>query len=178
MTKVKNGAPINVDANGVGASVFDTLTALAVSRNPVMFQQRDMPRKWNPELAMKFYNLRSLLWWLMRKILDPANGLDPSLPNDNRLRSELIAPKHTLQNGTMWKAENKEDVVDRLGHSTDDADSTILTLFNIWEEDVYDLIKAKPKPDDEVAKAIMGGNRRIGQIRMGESMNSNRWMSR
>lgn len=78
-----------------------------------------------------FYNKRAEVWWKFREALDPGQrgGSSIQLPDDQELLSELTSVKFSAvtQGGVMSiKAETKEDVVKRLGHSPDSADAVTM----------------------------------------------------
>ena len=125
---VRDGATIFVDSNGPGSSAYDWLLERWPRVVGAVGQARagELQRYHHEELL----NLRAALWMTMRKVLDPANELNPRLPRDNRLRSELLAPRKFERAGKVL-IEDKEDVRTRLHFSTDDADAVIQTLMNI-----------------------------------------------
>jgi hypothetical protein len=117
--------PVHVDVIGIGASVVDHLTAMIETRCvPVNVATRSEDTSdWSGTLS--FINLRAELWWRMRDILNPDNGYRVTLPPNARLRAELCAPRYQLMSSGI-KVESKEDIVKRLGRSTDMADAVIL----------------------------------------------------
>jgi len=123
-------AEINVDVIGVGCSVYDVLVdKLAYGRiNGVdVRKKKGLPARL--EEKVKMYNLRTFLYWLARKMLDPASGLEPALPPDDKLRAELISHCYEMAEGVV-KVESKEQVKLKTGHSPDRADAFIMSLFN------------------------------------------------
>lgn len=128
---VRDKAQINIDANGVGSAPHDLMKNAGLNVYGVMGQRKadDMVRL---EEHMEFYNLRSWLWWLMRKILDPANGMNACLPKDNMLRSELTTVMSSYVNG-KWAAEPKEKVKERMRYSPDSADALMYSLINFFD---------------------------------------------
>lgn len=120
-------APACVDANGVGSSTVDFMEENGVPHIAVMSQQRkNLPRLGKNN---KCLNMRSSLWWLLRMVLDPDNGLHPSLPNDKRLRMQLLAPKYERRGGLI-QVEDKASVLSRTGKRLDDADAVVYSLAN------------------------------------------------
>ena len=141
---LRDGAEINIDVVGVGSSPYDILRASGVKVNPVVSQKRKgLP---SADYGLKIYNLRSALWWLMRKILDPANGCDAVLPKDNRLRKELISPRYEESGQGYLQIESKDSIRRRLGHSTDEADALIYTLLNFMRSPLSEMINNRPAP--------------------------------
>ena len=131
ITHSRDDAPICIDILGPGSSPHDFLVdkkqhVIAVNASV----RKKIPQ---PDLVLKMFNLRASLWWLLRKILDPANGFEPSLPKDNRLRSELIS-MHYVRSGETIQVESKKDVIKRLGWSPDDADGVTYSLMPVLSE--------------------------------------------
>ena len=117
--------PVHVDVIGIGASAVDHLEAYIESRTvAINAAAKAKPSKdWSGKL--KFVNERARLWWHMRDMLNPANKRNVSLPNNQRLKAELCAPRYWMQaNGV--KIEAKEEIIKRLGRSTDYADAVIM----------------------------------------------------
>ena len=76
---------------------------------------------------LKFFNKRSQTIWRFREALDPnqAGGSRIALPDDPGLVADLTAP--TFEVGIRGIAvENKKDVCDRLGRSTDRGDAVVM----------------------------------------------------
>lgn len=117
--------PVHVDVIGIGSSVVDHLNATIASRCvPVNVAERsENTTDWSGNL--QFINRRAECWWRMRDILNPANGYNVELPRSARLKAELCTPEYVLQSNGI-KIESKQDIIKRLGRSTDMADSVIL----------------------------------------------------
>lgn len=133
---VRDNAQINVDVIGPGTSVYDCLAKGRQNVKAVKSQQKkDIPQP-DPVEIRRCYNLRASLWLLAKKIFDPANGCEAAIPPDKRLRSELIAVRQKTENVAAgdFQVEAKEDVMKRLGYSTDEADAVIYTLLDILDE--------------------------------------------
>ena len=133
MVRGRGDVDICVDALGPGASCFDYINGKATGAVAVLSQGGAHELQYYEDHWL-FKNMRIALWWLMRKILDPANGLEPRLPKDDRLRSELISVRY-MTAGREMKAEDKGDVEKRMGWHPDDADAvvySIRTLAKTW----------------------------------------------
>ena len=72
-----------------------------------------------------FINLRAEAWWKFREAIDPDSGEDIELPNDPRLIAQLTAP-HYQFSGKNIKIEGKDRIRERIGSSTDEADTIIM----------------------------------------------------
>ncbi len=115
--------PVNVDVIGIGASVVDSLAGMMGARViPVTNSGKSEDTDFTGNL--KFINKRAEGWWRMRDILNPAHGYDVKLPPDQRLKAELCTPTYKMQANGI-KIEAKEDIIKRLGRSTDVADAYI-----------------------------------------------------
>ena len=128
MTYLRNGATILIDSQSVGASPYDLLRASSVDIKGIPAQGRSEGRPCGS--AWSFYNLRAEMWWRLRCVLNPDNNFLPSLPKDNRLRSELLTPRWEMINGKV-KIQSKDEIRERLGRSTDEGDAICLSLMNM-----------------------------------------------
>lgn len=91
-----------------------------------------------------FRNVRSAAYWSFREALDPSQpgGSCIMLPNDPELLSDLTAPTYEITSRGI-ELESKEDVIKKLGRSTDKGDSVVqawtagpkaATQLGGWEE--------------------------------------------
>ena len=129
---IRDGAPICIDANGVGSSAYDSLRGASARVEAVIPQKRKNLRKLADRIEP--YNLRAWLYWLMRMILDPKRNLRPMLPPDDKLRADLTAPTFEVVDAGKTLIESKDDLRDRLGRSTDDGDAVTISVFNALSE--------------------------------------------
>ena len=123
----KDQAPIHIDVIGVGASPYDKLKDIGV--HVVGVDVRNASTETSSDGIMRFYNLRSQLWWQMREMLDPESGLDIALPQDTELLKDLTAPLWSFK-GKEIQIEVKELTKKRIGRSPDRADAVILAMIN------------------------------------------------
>ena len=74
-----------------------------------------------------FFNKRSEIYWRFREALDPAQdgGSAIALPDDPELVSDLTAPRYEITARGV-KIEAKDDVVARLGRSSDRGDAVVM----------------------------------------------------
>lgn len=114
---------INIDIIGVGSSVFDLAVAQRLSA--VAMDARHASGKRDRSGKLGFANKRAEWWWGLREALDPLLGDDLALPPDQELLADLTAP--------LWEAttrgiliESKDDIIERLGRSTDKGDSLVM----------------------------------------------------
>ena len=136
-------AMINIDANGVGASPFDIMKGAGMRINGVIPQQRRGLIRLG---AIECYNMRTWLLWVLSMILDPSNGLNPALPKDKRLRSDMVSLQYHYV-GKQVLAESKDEVRARLHRSTDDLDAICLSLFNVAHEPEWSRLIGRPKAE-------------------------------
>jgi hypothetical protein len=118
-----------VDVIGLGAGVYDRLREVDAkplayvgsSKTPV----RDRSGKYG------FINVRSAAYWNLRELLDPAYEPTLALPPDDLMISDLTTPIWREVSGVPPKiqVEKKEDVVARLGRSSDRGDSVAMSLW-------------------------------------------------
>jgi hypothetical protein len=79
--------------------------------------------------VLRFFNIRSELWWRFREALDPARNRGLALPPDRQLLADLCAPKWKPV-GPIVQVEGREEIVKRLGRSPDWASAYVLALLD------------------------------------------------
>jgi hypothetical protein len=107
------GPAMRLKDNGIAVKGF---------KGAVTSTARTKDRQWG------FYNKRSEAWWKFREALDPdqPGGSPVMLPAaDFKLRAELAAPRFMIGSRGV-QVESKEEVIKRLGRSTDRADAVIM----------------------------------------------------
>ena len=124
----KDNAPIHIDVIGVGASPYDVLNGMDLQVHGVNVSEKSSATDRSGKL--RFFNLRSQLWWQFRELLDPANDTGAALPPDPALAQELCAPKWEVS-GSVIKVESREDIVKRTGRSPDRATAVILAQIDV-----------------------------------------------
>lgn len=130
--------PIVVDANGVGASVYDHLVqALNLDEIYAYVGSRASTRK-DKSGKLGFANLRSERYWALRDALDPASPTKIALPDDPELIEEILS--------MTWEERSqkiavipKKDLIKILGRSPDKADSLILSFASPNLEEIEEL---------------------------------------
>jgi hypothetical protein len=123
----RNNCPIVVDANGVGASVYDHLVQ-ALNLDEVyayVGSKKSMARDVSNKLG--FVNLRSERYWKLREMLDPASPTKIAIPDDPELVEELLAMTWEEQSMKI-KVITKKDLIKILGRSPDKADALVLSF--------------------------------------------------
>lgn len=113
--------PVRVDAIGVGASVVDALRRHP-KRRLVHVQAVNVGEK---STDGDHYNLRSQLWFALGDWLQTG-----SIPRDQALAAELLAPTYTFDLRGRKKVESKDDIKRRLKRSPDRADALALAVYS------------------------------------------------
>lgn len=118
-----------VDSIGVGGGVVDRLRELDVKVLPYTGSAKTGARDRTKEFG--FANTRSAAYWHMRELLDPAFDSEVMLPPDDLLLADLNAPTWDTISGVPPKIriETKEDLVKRLGRSTDAGDAVVMSFW-------------------------------------------------
>lgn len=122
----RDGATVIVDmGGGFGIPMYEHLKANDVE--VFAYKGAGKSVRHTKEGNLKFFNIRSEAIWSFREALDPnqPGGSSIALPPDPRLVADLTAPRVDM-NFNGIKAENKEDVCERLGRSTDRGDAVVM----------------------------------------------------
>lgn len=138
----RDSAPIHLDVIGVGASPYDLLR---IARQQVIgVNVAEASTSTDRSGRLRFFNLRSELWWKLREALDPVNDTGIALPPDPELLADLAAPKWSMA-GMRVKVESREDIIDRIGRSPDCASAVLLAMVDTPKLDV---IKRSQRADN------------------------------
>jgi len=117
---------VNVDEPGLGGGVEDRLRELDYDVTGVNTGN-------SPKDPTKYFNLRAELWATFRDKIHPnprINANPYALPEDDRLRADLCAPKYKNLSDGRIQLERKEDTKKRLRRSPDAGDAVILASAN------------------------------------------------
>jgi hypothetical protein len=137
---MRDRCQVNIDlSGGWGGSARDHLEAQGIAVVGVVFGGGSDQR--TKDQGLEFANLRSELWWRFREALDPITGEEVQLPPDRRLAAQLAAPTWKPR-GAAILIESKDDIRERLGSSTDDADAVILA----WHRRADAMVRRQPRP--------------------------------
>lgn len=141
---------LNFDVVGVGAGVagvMQTTQGLRFTYRGISGAESPSEYYWNGEERSskeKFYNRRAELWWNMRqrffKTWEVRNGIADhpeteliSIPNDDRLITQLSQPLHTFASNGKLLIESKIDMKKRGIKSPDFADALCLALAQDYQ---------------------------------------------
>lgn len=122
----RDNATIVLDmGGGYGGALFEKLAENHIQA--VSYKGAEGSTKRTQDRKLGFYNKRTEAYWLFREALDPdqAGGSPISLPQDPQLVADLTSP--TFDVGPRGiQLEKKEDVMERLGRSTDRGDAVVM----------------------------------------------------
>jgi len=131
MRVVEDGAFVNVDAIGYGASAAERLMdkppeGYGIKAFPINVAERseftDRSKKY------RMVNVRAEMYWRLREALDPEGDQEIALPPDSELLADLCAPKYQVTTSGI-KIESKDDIRGRLGRSPDCGDAVALAMI-------------------------------------------------
>jgi hypothetical protein len=127
IAELRDNAPIHIDVIGVGSSPYDFLNQMGVQVYGVNVSES--ARGVDRSGRLKFYNLRTELWWRMREALDPISNNGIALPPDKRLAADLCAPMWRVQGKTVY-VESREQIEARIHRSPDWGTAFVLALID------------------------------------------------
>lgn len=137
---------VGVDSVGVGGTTVNKLKELgrhiqALNAGTKAVKRIDRDVLADEEVAVleeeEYYNLRSQLWWTLRRDLQQGRL---ALPPDPVLHRELVMPTWEPRNGKIL-VEPKDKIRERLGRSPDRADAVV----------IWNWVRPRPEkePEDE-----------------------------
>lgn len=139
---VRDGAPIHVDLFGVGAKTYGALAALGAH---VLGVNVGEPTDETDSTGMlRYYDVRTALWWRLREALDAASGRSLALPPDRRLIAELSSVCWRTR-GPKIKVESREDIISRIGRSPDAATAVVLAFLDTPKRRRIDYVPDLPE---------------------------------
>lgn len=116
-----------VDVIGVGAGVVARLREQK-QKVSAFNAAKSAADKRDQTGEFKFTTMRSWAWWHLRELLDPSNGFNITLPDDEMLKADLTAPRWSVLSGGRIQIESKKDIRKRLGRSTDKGDAVLMAF--------------------------------------------------
>ena len=137
----RDGALVVLDmGGGYGGAAYEHLRDNKIE--VMTFKGVDASVRRTKDRQLGFYNKRSEAIWKFREALDPdQDGGSPiALPTDRVLLADLTAPTFEVPARGI-KVENKEDLVKRLGRSTDRGDAVVMAWYGgstqMWGGQVF-----------------------------------------
>jgi hypothetical protein len=158
----RDDATVIVDCGGgYGGAAVEHLRSNDPDFPVVAYKGAERSRRRTRDNKLAFVNKRSEAIWRLREALDPSQpGSSPiALPDDPLLVADVTAPLFEVgPNGI--KVEAKEDVVKRLGRSTDRGDAVVMAWF-AGSRDVLDEVGTLAASGEmgETRRWKMGGRR-------------------
>ena len=125
----RNNADVTIDMQGgYGAAAFERLKDNGIHAFSFKGAERATGRARDGKL--RFTNKRTEAYWRFREALDPdqPGGSPIALPPDQKLAGQLTAPHYEMTPNGI-KAEDKTEVVRRLGRSPDKADAAVMAWY-------------------------------------------------
>lgn len=114
---------------GYGSGTYEILKENGIE--VIAYKGAEACERRSKDKKLRFTNVRTAALWQFREALDPdqPGGSPIALPPDQKLLADLTAPTFSVAGGNAIKAESKEDVVKRLGRSTDEGDAVMMAWF-------------------------------------------------
>lgn len=139
-TALLNGHPnaiAIIDVMGVGAGTYDRMIEEPGHAERVFaFNSSKTTDRKDKSNQFGFLNVRSAAWWHLREMLDPANGYDLALPDDDELTGDLTTPKWVERSGAKIQVEGKDSIRKRIGRSTNHGDAVVMLYWDELEQDL------------------------------------------
>lgn len=152
-----SGCALSIDTIGEGAGVYSRLVELCEEANMnedavVSCKYSNGAKEGGRELTditgqYQFANMRAYLFWCVRDWLNPDNNNDAALPPGGTLTEEAIEIRWSFHSNGKIIIESKEDIKERLGHSTDEFDA----LANTFHPDAVRAVGSY-KAEDELTE--------------------------
>lgn len=123
----RDNCDIVVDVGGGwGAEAFGHLRGNGIE-NCIAYMGVKKSLKRSSDRQLTFANVRTEAYWRFREALNPnqPGGSQIALPNDRVLIADLCAPTYWVQANGLH-LESKEELVKRLGRSTDKGDAVVM----------------------------------------------------
>jgi hypothetical protein len=124
------GGYVAIDADGVGASPYDSLVEAGADVMPVRFSEGAPDHASDRSGLLRFGNLRAYCYWKLREALDPDKEKNPdpiALPDDRELLADITAPRYRQRAGRLF-IEEKDEIKKRIGRSPDKGDAVAVTF--------------------------------------------------
>jgi hypothetical protein len=121
------GKMLKVDANGLGAGVFDRLAELLYEGKLSLQTVYGVDSARKADDPRRFVNKRAEMWWAARELFE-RNFLEGgllSIPNDSELVEDLTGMKYTTKSDGRIQIEDKGEFKKRYGRSPNKGDAFV-----------------------------------------------------
>ena len=124
-----------IDTIGEGAGVYSRLEELGYAERALSCKYSEAARDiYGNDLTditgqYKFANMRAYLFWAVRDWIDPANKTGAMIPPSDKFLQQATEIKWKFRSDGKIIIEPKEDIISRLGYSTDEFDSLANTFY-------------------------------------------------
>jgi hypothetical protein len=128
---VRDGAPICVDAIGIGSSALDFLVGLNLHVYAV--NASESSGVLTKAGSLRFRNRRAEMYWRLREALDPTAPVPIALPPDDELLGDLTAVRYkvvTMGKTAAIQMHSKDDIRKALQRSPDKGDAVAMTFLD------------------------------------------------
>lgn len=128
---IRNGAPICIDAIGIGTSALDFIRGLNLLVVPVVGSEKSLSTDKTGNL--RFRNKRAEMYWRLREALDPTSPDPVALPPDTELLGDICAVRYkvvTLGALAAIQIRDKDEIREALGRSPDKGDAVAMTFVD------------------------------------------------
>lgn len=126
---IRDDPQINIDCGGgYGAGPAEHLEANGFSVRKCLGAEAS--GAWCRNRIRRFFNKRAERVWRLREALDPERGDGIALPPGREIVAELSSYREKRMDNGLIQAEDRADIIKRLGRSPDIADAIILA----WAE--------------------------------------------
>lgn len=123
---------VKIDSIGVGFGVIGELRNMTDRglHGAVISAVNVAEKSSDPD---KYLNLRAQIWWEIGRGLSERRGWDLStMENADVTIAQLLEPRWDIDAQGRIRIERKEEVIDRLGRSPDNADALLLAFYGGW----------------------------------------------
>lgn len=136
---LRDGAPVVIDAIGIGGAALDFLRGLNLNVHPMVGSEGSPNADATGKL--RFRNRRAEMYWRVREALDPTNPRPIALPPDKELFEDLAAVRYkVVQMGAALaglQMRDKDEIREVLGRSPDRGDSVAMTFMDGIPEPLF-----------------------------------------
>ena len=116
---------INVDVEGIGSSVFDSMKPLYNADVVKPFSNAEGSDYRDKSGKLKMRNKRAEMYWRMRDALDPKSGENIALPPSTELLADLCSAKYKVTTAGVL-VEEKKEIKERIGRSPDMGEAVMM----------------------------------------------------